>query len=120
MPGAGHRLERLAEQFRDEVAEMIATELKDPRIGFATITRVDLSADLSHARILVSVMGSAEHQEETLRGLTSASGYVRHELGKRLRLRRLPELNFVLDHGAEEAIKIDVLLQRLKAGDLSK
>ncbi len=110
----GRRTERLGHQIRNEVAEMIARELKDPRIGFATVTRVELSADLAHARILVSVLGTAEAQEGTLAGLASAAGFIRHEIGHRLQLRRAPEITFALDHGAEEAQKIEVLLQKLK------
>ncbi len=95
---------------------MISGELKDPRIGFATVTRVDLSGDLHHARVLVSVLGSPEAQEATLAGLSSAAGYVRREIGRRLRLRRAPELVFILDHGAEEGEKIEALLQKLRSG----
>jgi ribosome-binding factor A len=104
----------LADQIRAEVAEMIAGELGDPRIGFATVTRVELSADLHHARVLVSVMGSEEDGVKTLEGLSSAAGYVRRELGRRLRLRRTPDLVFVLDHGIAEGMKIETLLQKLK------
>jgi ribosome-binding factor A len=110
----GRRAERLAHLIRGELAEMIARELKDPRIGFATITRVELSGDLHHARVLVSVLGNTEAQQGTLEGLSSAAGYIRHEIGHRLSLRRAPELTFVLDHGAEEGQKIQTLLQKLK------
>jgi len=110
----GHRAERLADQIREEVAEMIAGELNDPRIGFAAVTRVELSGDLRHARVLVSVMGNDEEQQRTLEGLDSAARYVRHEIARRLRLRRAPELAFVLDRGGEEGLKIESLLQKLK------
>jgi ribosome-binding factor A len=110
----GHRAERLADQIRAEVAEMIAAELKDPRIGFATVTGVDMSGDLHHARVSVSVLGSADAQQRSLEGLTSAAGYVRHELSHRLRLRRVPELSFVLDHAAEDNERLETLLQKLK------
>ncbi len=110
----GRRAERLGHQIRNEVAELMARELKDPRIGFATVTRVDLSADLAHARVLVSVLGTPEAQEGTLAGLASAAGFIRHEIGRRLQLRRAPEITFVLDHGAEEGQKIEALLQKLK------
>jgi ribosome-binding factor A len=96
------------------VAEIISAELKDPRIGFATVTNVDLSADLHHARVCVSVLGSADVQQKSLEGLISATGYVRHELGLRLSLRRVPELAFVLDQAAEENARLEVLLQKLK------
>jgi ribosome-binding factor A len=110
----GHRHERLADQIRIEVAEMIEGELKDPRIGFATVTRVELSPDFRHARVLVSVMGEAKDQEETLAGLASARGFVRRELGQRLRLRRAPDLLFVLDRGVEGSERVERLLSGLK------
>ena len=110
----GHRAERLADQIRTEVAEIIAGELKDPRIGFATVTDVEVSGDLHHARVSVSVLGDADAQQKSLEGLVSASGYVRHELAFRLRLRRTPELTFVLDRAAEESAKLETLLQKLK------
>jgi len=96
------------------VAEIISGELKDPRIGFATVTGVDLSADFHHARVFVSVLGSADAQQKSLEGLISATGYVRHELGSRLRLRRVPELAFVLDHAAEENERLETILRELK------
>ncbi len=108
-----HRQERLAEQIRVELAELITRELKDPRIGFATVTRVELSADLHHARVLVSVLGTPDERQGTIEGLTSAAGFLRHEIGHRLALRRTPEMTFVLDHGAEESEKIEILLHKL-------
>lgn len=93
---------------------MIAGELGDPRIGFATVVRVEVSADLAHARILVSALGGEEEQQRTLAGLSSAAGYVRCELSRRLRLRRVPELVFVLDPGIEDGIKTDTQLDKLK------
>lgn len=109
----GRRTERLGQQIRVELAELIAREVKDPRIGFATVTRVELSADLHHARVFVSVMGSAEEQQNGLEGLSSAAGFLRHEMGHRLALRRSPELAFVLDHGAEAGERIESILQQL-------
>ncbi|MGB7590426.1 MAG: 30S ribosome-binding factor RbfA [Terriglobia bacterium] len=110
----GHRAERLADRIRAEVAEMISTAVKDPRIGFATVTGVDMSGDLHHARVSVSVLGSADARQKSLEGLTSAAGFIRHELGHRLRLRRTPEVAFVLDHAAEENERLEMLLQKLK------
>jgi ribosome-binding factor A len=110
---AGRRQERLADQIRSEVAQMLVRELKDPRIGFTTVTRVELSPDRQHARVLISVLGEAEAQQKTLEGLTSASGYIRHEISRRLRLRRALEIVFVLDWGAEASEKIEELLRKL-------
>jgi len=110
---AGRRQERLAEQIRDEVAQMLVRELKDPRLGFTTVTRVELSSGLQHARVLISVLGDVAAQQATLEGLASASGYLRHEIAHRLRLRRAPEMVFVLDRGAEASEKIEAILWKL-------
>jgi ribosome-binding factor A len=112
-----HRAGRLADQIRGEVATLLAEELRDPRIGFTTVTRVELTADLQHARICVSVLGDAAAQERTLEGLASATSYIRRELGSRLRLRRVPEVSFVLDHGPEAAIHLEELLDGLHKRD---
>ncbi len=109
----GRRAERLGHQIRVEMAEMLTRELKDPRIGFATVTRVEVSGDLHHARVLVSVIGSAEEQQGTIEGLSSAAAFIRHEIGHRLALRRAPELTFVLDHGTEEGEEIEMILQKI-------
>ncbi|HEV3276006.1 MAG TPA: 30S ribosome-binding factor RbfA [Terriglobia bacterium] len=113
----GHRHERLADQIRTEVAEMVEGELKDPRIGFVTVTHVDLSPDFTHARVLVSVLGSEEERAESLAGLASAAGYVRREVTRRLRLRRSPEIAFVPDRGAEEAARVEDLLGKLHSDE---
>ena len=104
----------MAHQLRNEIAELMERGLKDPRIGFATVTRVELTADLQHARVMVSVMGSDESQASSLEGLSSAAGFIRHEIAQRLRLRFAPELTFVLDHGPEDSERIEKLLQKLK------
>ena len=114
MPVPGRRQERVADQIRTEVARLIAEDLKDPRIGFTTVTGVDLSADLGHARVFVSVLGGSEAGKPTLEGLNSAAGFVRREITQRLGLRRAPEVVFELDHGAEQAARIEDLLARLK------
>ena len=107
----GRRTDRLGHQLRVELAELISREVKDPRIGFATVTRVELSGDLHHARVLVSVLGSPEEQQSSIEGLSSAAGFLRHEIGHRLALRRAPDLEFILDHGAEAVEKIETLLE---------
>lgn len=110
---AGRRTERLGHEIRVIVAEMIARDVKDPRIGFATVTRVEVTPDLHHARVYVSVMGIPEEQESTMEGLASAAKFLRHEIGHRLDLRRAPELAFILDHGAEVGERIEMLLQQI-------
>jgi len=113
MSGPARRAERLGHQIRVELAELISREVKDPRIGFATVTRVELTADLHHARVYVSVYGSPEEQENSIKGLSSAAGFLRREIGHRLDLRRAPELAFILDQGAEEGERIEMLLQQI-------
>src|SRR5208282_5688445 len=102
----GRRADRLGHEIRVELAELISRQVKDPRIGFATVTRVEMTADLHHARVFVSVLGSPEEQERSIEGLSSAGGFLRHEIGHLLALRRVPELVFILDHGVEAGEKI--------------
>lgn len=118
MTVAGHRHERLAEEILHEVSSMLAGELKDPRLaGSLAVTEVRVSTDLKHARIFVSVMGSEAERASTLAGLTAAAGYVRHELTERLRLRRGPEIHFLLDRSEEYGQHIEELLRQTKQSD---
>src|SRR5439155_9087158 len=93
--------ERLGQEVREEVARMIAGELKDPRIGFVTVTRVELGPDLRLARVFVGVLGTEKQRQASLAGLKQAAGYMRRALGQRLRLRHTPELLFQYDEGLE-------------------
>ncbi len=104
------RVERLAEQIREQVAEIIGRDLKDPRIGFVTVTRVRPSADLRSARVYVGVLGDAPERDETLGRLRRATGFVRRELGRRIRLRHTPELSFHYDSGLDASDRIVELL----------
>lgn len=119
MMAPGRRQARLADQVRDETAQIIAAELKDPRIGFVTVTHVELTRDLQQAWIWVSVLGSPAEQQATLEGLASARGYVRREIGQRLRLRRSPEISFRLDHGAEDSEHVEKLIEELHRQETS-
>ncbi len=110
---AGRRTNRLAHEIRVELAKLIAREVKDPRIGFATVTHVDLSADLSHARVFVSVLGNPEEKKNNLEGMCSAAGFLRREIVHRLALRKGPELLFVLDQSAEAGEKVEMILQEI-------
>ena len=111
------RTARLTEQIRLEVEELVTGELKDPRIGSVTVTQLSLSPDLRHARVLVSVLGDDQEQQETLEGLASAAGYVSHEVARRLQFRRAPEIVFVPDRGAINEQKVEALLDKLKADE---
>jgi ribosome-binding factor A len=106
----GRRPERLAEGIREEVARIVASDLKDPRIGFVTITRVEVTRDLSHARVLVGVLGGDAERERSLAALKSAAGFVRRELGRRLRIRVVPEVEFRYDKGIEATDRVARLL----------
>ena len=106
------RTEKVQKLAREVLAEELQI-LKDPRIGFATIVAVRVSADLRHARVLVSVLGTTEEQEQTMKGLRSATPHLRAELGRQMRMKYLPELTFELDHGVEEAERVESLLRRI-------
>lgn len=112
---SGHRHERVAEEIRHEVSTMLAGELKDPRIaGLVTVTEVRVTPDLQQARVFVSVMGTEAEQSSTLAGLGAASGYVRREVTRRLRLRRGPEILWILDKSEEYGEHIEDLLRQVK------
>ena len=113
MPNA-HRQEKLGELIAVELSELIRTRLKDPRIGFASITHVEVSGDLRHAKVFVSVMGNPEEQEATMQGLKHATGFLRHELAGRLTLRFMPELVFKLDTSIAEGARILELIQKIE------
>ena len=107
------RTERLAEELREEVAQMITAELKDPRIGFVTVTRVSLGPDLRQARVFVGVLGTEKQRQASLAGLKQASGFMRRALGQRLRLRHTPELLFQYDEGLEASDRVARLLDEI-------
>jgi ribosome-binding factor A len=109
------RSQRLGELILAEISDLIAREIKDPRIGFVTFTRVDMSDDLRYAKVFASVMGSASEKARTLRGLSSATRYVRRHLGRALHLRYTPEITFLMDESLEHGAKIAQLLRQLQA-----
>ncbi len=112
------RVERVSQEIRDEIATMIGRELKDPRIGFVTVTRVELTPDLRFARVFVSVLGDKSQQEKSLEGLRQASGFVRREVGRRLRMRLTPDVQFVYDKGVDATARVASILDEVK-GDLA-
>ncbi len=109
-----HRANRIAEEIKREVAYLLRGELKDPRIGFVTLTSVEVSNDLRHAKIFVSTMAPAEEREKALLALNNAQGFIRNELGKRLRLRYTPEISFIFDESIEHGAKILKLLNQVQ------
>ncbi|MEA2453084.1 MAG: ribosome-binding factor [Actinomycetota bacterium] len=112
------RTEKIQKLARQVLGELIG-ELKDPRIGFATVTTVRVTPDLKHARVWVSVMGSEDEQQETMAGLASATPRLRKELGHQMQLRYLPELVFELDRQIDEALRVEELLHKLHEKDES-
>lgn len=112
------RPQRVAELLGHELARLISTELKDPRVGFVTVTEVRMSNDLRSARVYVSIYGDAAHRQASLEGLSKAAGYLRHELGPALQLRRTPELFFCLDESLDRVDRLETLLQAVKKGDV--
>jgi len=108
-----HR-ERLGEALREEVATILEGELRDPRIGLVSVNRVELAEDARSARIFVVVGGSEEEADQTLQGLASAAGFIRHTIADRLHLRRAPELFFQLDRSPMYEARINELLNRVK------
>jgi ribosome-binding factor A len=106
------RTEQIAEAIREAVAEIVGQGLKDPRIGFVTITRVEAKPDLRQAKVLFSVLGDAAQREKTLEGLRQAAGYIRREVGIRIRLRYTPELTFHYDVGIDATDRVARLLEQ--------
>lgn len=105
------RSARINEQLRQEIALLIRDEVRDPRVGLATITAVEASPELDHARIYITSMGDDEAKAAAVEGLRSAAAFIRGELGRRLRIRRVPELHFEIDRKLENALRIESLLR---------
>ena len=110
------RTARLSEEIREEVARIIPT-LKDPRVGFVTVTRTEINADLRSVRVHVGVLGDAAQRERTLKGLAQAAGFIRRELGRRLTLRHTPEVSFHYDEGLDATDRVARLLDQVRTGE---
>lgn len=111
------RPERLAEAIKKEVSEMLTEDLKDPRIGFVSITSVEVSKDLRYASVFVSVFGEPAERKASLEALQKAQGFIRGELAKRIRLRYTPEINFKLDESIERGTRLISLMNEVKDKD---
>ncbi len=111
---AKHRSNRLAETLKEEISVLIRDDLKDPRIGFVTVTSVEVADDLSHAKVYVSVLGDEQAGKESLEALKRASGHVRSEIGKRVSLRHVPSIVFKYDTSIEHGAHIAQLLRGVK------
>ena len=105
------RTDRLNEQLKQEISLLIRGEVRDPRVGMATITAVESSRELDHARVYVTALGDDAQKRNVVEGLQSAAPFLRRELGRRLHIRRIPELHFELDQVLENASRIESLLR---------
>jgi ribosome-binding factor A len=110
-----HRLARVAEVIREVASETILFELKDPRIKGVTVTRAEVSADLQHAKVHVSIMGTLAEQKLCLKGLQHAAGFVQSKLGSRLKTRFTPVIHFLLDEGVKKSIEMSQLINEALA-----
>jgi len=113
----GRRVERVAALIRREVSELLVNGIKDERVsmGMVSVTNVEVAGDLQHCKIFVSIYGSADAQQQALEGLRSAANYVKGELGRRLNMRRTPEVVFQLDRGIEKGTSVLGLLNQLES-----
>ena len=115
---AGYRIDRVSEDIKREIIAVIR-ELKDPRVmdKMLTVVRVEVSSDASYAKVYISAMEGLETAKEAVKGLKSATGYIRREVGKRLHLRKTPELNFVADDSIEHGMNIVKIMDDLRTED---
>jgi ribosome-binding factor A len=110
---------QVADEIHQIISVLLQREMKDPRIGFVTVTQVEVTQDLKYARIFVSVMGSPEEQHDTMAALASGRGFMRRELAGRMDIRAVPEIQFKLDRGMEYSDRINRLLNELKEAETS-
>ncbi|WP_374717643.1 30S ribosome-binding factor RbfA [Neobacillus sp.] len=110
-----HRPNRVGEQMKKELSDIIGRKIKDPRIGFVTVTDVQVTGDLQQAKVFISVLGDDEQKENTLKGLAKAKGFIRSEIGHRIRLRKTPEIIFEIDESINYGNRIETLLHQLRS-----
>jgi ribosome-binding factor A len=111
---SSRRQQQVADLLRDEVSEIIQRQMRDPRLSFVSVTRVEMSPDMRYAKLFVSVYAPEAEQRDALQALNRASGFIRHELAPRLKMRQLPELTFRLDHSMEHAETVARLLKQIE------
>lgn len=112
-----HRSERLSDEIREQLAELLRDEVKDPRIGFVTLTRVELTGDLGFARVYFGVLGDQAQRQRSLEGLKQAAGFLRRQLARRIRIYQVPELRFQYDTGLDATDRVARLLQETQAAE---
>lgn len=111
---ASVRIARLNEQFKREISELLRTRVRDHRIGLVTVTAVEVARDLGSAKVWIRTLGSDADKSETMDGLHAAAAFLRRELGQGLRLRKVPELRFQVDHSMEQARRIEEVLSEVE------
>jgi ribosome-binding factor A len=111
----GSRPARVGDQIRAEIADLLARAVHDPGIGFLTITRVDVTSDLQQARVYYTTLGDDKARKESSRALMRAAPFLRRQIGRRLRLKRVPELDFFFDESVEKGDRIERILQEITA-----
>lgn len=115
-----HRVERIQAQVREEVSQMLATEVRDPGVGLVTVTRAKVTGDLSLARVYWTIIGDAAERKKTAKALERAQGFVRHLLAERLSLRRVPELKFIYDESVAAQDRIEQIIMEIHAEDAAR
>ena len=116
--GKGHRVGRVGEEIKKILSSMVISDIKDPRLApMTSITAVEVTEDYTYAKIFVSVFGTEEEKQNTLKALRSAAGYLRSETGKKIKMRRVPEFLFELDNSVENGLHISKLLHDIKEGN---
>jgi len=110
------RMRRVDEAIRQVIGDAVTVELKDPRVGFVTVTDVRTSADLRHARVYVSVLGDDEQREATMTGLRSAHGFLQGKVASELHLKRTPNLELYYDDTTDRALRVDELIEEIGGG----
>ncbi|MGE5415325.1 MAG: 30S ribosome-binding factor RbfA [Acidobacteriota bacterium] len=108
------RLEKMAEEIRREISGILLEQIKDPRLSLASVTRVEVSNDMGHARVYISVLGDETKKQEAMQALDKAKGFIRSEVSNRIRLRQSPDMTFILDLSIEHGIKISTMLEEMK------
>lgn len=111
------RIERVAELIKKEISSIIREDVSDPRIGFVSITRVDISPDLENAKVFISILGSETIKKESMNGLQSATSFIRGKLGNLLEMRLVPEIRFVRDDSLEKASQVLGIISKIGKGE---
>jgi ribosome-binding factor A len=116
MPRDFSRTLRIAEQIQRDLADLLRIEVKDPRIGMVTLTGVEVTADYAHAKVYFTTLGDADQISAASEGLNCAAGFLRHELGHRIKLRSIPQLHFIYDESVERGVRLSQLIDAAVGG----